>query len=242
VTVIISGPQIRALGTVQQLADDYAGQAEAPRTVRAYASDWRDFVSWAEAHRRQALPAEPDTVAMYLADLAARAVQPATLARRLVAISQAHKAVDLPTPTSSSVVRRVHAGIRRTHGTAQLGKAPAVVGDLRQMIAALPDSERGLRDRALLLVGFAGAFRRSELVSLDVEDLEFSRSGLAVTLRRSKTDQEGQGRRIGIPYGTNELTCPVRSLQAWLTAGRHHLGADLPPGRPLRPRPGPAPL
>lgn len=81
-TVTIPGPQIRALGTVQQLADDYAGQAKAPRTVRAYATDWRDFVSWTDAHRRQALPAEPDTVAMYLADLAAHGVRPSTLSRR----------------------------------------------------------------------------------------------------------------------------------------------------------------
>jgi integrase len=86
------------------------------------------------------------------------------------------------------------------------------------MVAALPDGLLGVRDRALLLVGFAGAFRRSELVSLDRPDLEFTKDGLTVMLRRSKSDQEGQGRKVGIPYGSNPETCPVRALQAWLEA------------------------
>ena len=94
------------------------------------------------------------------------------------------------------------------------------MSDLRQMLEALPGTRVGLRDRALLLLGFAGAFRRSELVSLDVSDLEFSQAGLIVTLRKSKTDQEGKSRRIGIPFGSSEATCPVRSLQAWLESAR----------------------
>jgi site-specific recombinase XerD len=186
--------------------------------VKAYAADWRDFTAWCSGRGRQALPATDETVALYLADLAGRGAKASTLARRLVAISQAHKTVDLPSPTTSSVVRRVHAGIRRAHGTAQLGKAPALVGDIRKMVQAQPDSLRGLRDRALLLLGFAGAFRRSELVGLNVEDLELSRIGLVVTLRHSKTDQEARGRRVGVPYGSSEATCPVRSIQAWLQA------------------------
>jgi integrase len=112
----------------------------------------------------------------------------------------------------------VLAGIRRAKGTAPDAKAPVLIGDLRAMVAALPAGLLGARDRALLLIGFAGAFRRSELVGLDVEDLTFSSDGLAVTLRRSKTDQEGAGRKIGIPYGSNPDTCPVRALQAWLDA------------------------
>src|SRR5205085_11761298 len=120
----------------------------------------------------------------------------ATIARRLVVISQAHKAADLPSPTSSSLVSRTHAGIRRTLGTAQQGKAPALVDDLKRMLEKLPGTRVGLRDRALLLLGFAGAFRRSQLVGLDEADLEFSSDAL-VTLRRAKTDQEGGSRRIG---------------------------------------------
>jgi integrase len=137
-----------------------------------------------------------------------------------VVISRAHKAADLPSPTTSSLVRRTHAGIRRSIGTAQLGKAPALVDDLKLMLSKLPDTRVGLRDRALLLLGFAGAFRRSELVGLDVADLEFARARLIVTLRKSKTDQEGRSRRLGIPFGSSEQTCPVRSLQAWLEAAR----------------------
>jgi integrase len=159
-------------------------------------------------------------VAAYLAALADAGLKAATIARRLVVISQAHKAADLPSPTSSSLVRRTHAGIRRTIGTAQVAKAPAVVGDLKRMLDSLPATRVGLRDHALLLLGFAGAFRRAELVGLDVADLEFSNAGLVVTLRRAKTDQEGKSRRIGVPYGSSEKTCPVRSLQAWLESAR----------------------
>jgi integrase len=107
-------------------------------------------------------------------------------------------------------------GIRRRLGVARSQKAPVLVTELKAMLGALPEGLLGTRDRALLLVGFAGAFRRSELVSIDVADLAFIEDGLEVTLRRSKTDQEGLGRRIGIPFGSSPATCPVRSLKAWL--------------------------
>src|SRR4029079_6166510 len=126
--------------------------------------------------------------------MADRGAKAATIARRLVVISQAHKAADLPSPTTSSLVSRTHAGIRRTLGTAQAGTAPALVDDLKRMLDKLPSTRVGLRDRALLLLGFAGAFRRSELVALDFADLDFSTARVAVTLHRSKTDQEGQSR------------------------------------------------
>src|SRR5262249_48645130 len=181
-------------------AHAYAGRSKSDATIRAYASGWRDFLSFCELHDVSALPASDQTVAAYLAHLADRQAQAAPLARRLVVISQAPKAADLPSPTTSSLVSRTHAGIRRTLGTAQTGKAPALVDDLKRMLDRLPSTRVGLRDRALLLLGFAGAFRRSELVSLDVSDLEFTRAGLIVTLRKSKTDQEGKSRRLGIPY------------------------------------------
>ena len=176
--------------------------------------------TFCEQRGASALPASDQTVGAYLAGLADRDARAATIARRLVVISQAHKAADLPSPTGSSLVRRVHAGIRRSLGTAQQGKAPALVDDLKRMLAAVPDSRVGRRDRALLLLGFAGAFRRAELVSLDVADLEFTRAGLIVTPRRSRTDQEGRSRRLGIPFGSSEQTCPVRSVQAWMDAAR----------------------
>ena len=199
---------------------DYAGRSKSAATIKAYAAGWRDFLAFCSERGLSALPASAQTVASYLAALADRGAKAATIARRLVVISQAHKAADLPPPTSSSLVRRTHAGIRRSLGTAQMGKAPAVVDDLKRMLEPLPATRVGLRDRALLLLGFAGAFRRVELVSLDIADLEFARAGLIVTLRRSKTDQEGKSRRLGIPFGSAEATCPVRSLQAWLEAAR----------------------
>jgi site-specific recombinase XerD len=114
-------------------------------------------------------------------------------------------------------VRLVFQGIRRTFGPAPDQKNAAITAEVRAMVEKLsPTSLIGVRDRALLLVGFAGAFRRSELVSLDVADVTFSSDGLVVQLRRSKTDQEGEGRKVGLPFGSNPLTCPVRSLRSWL--------------------------
>lgn len=113
-------------------------------------------------------------------------------------------------------MRQVLAGIRRRHGTRQEGKEAAVTADVRAMVGTLDDSLAGRRDRALLLLGFAGAFRRSELVALDVADVVRTRDGLVVQVHRSKTDQEGAGRQIGIPYGSTPATCPVRALEDWL--------------------------
>ncbi len=124
--------------------------------------------------------------------------------------------VFLETPTTSSKVRLVLAGIRRTKGTAQQAKTPVLIEDLLRMVAHLPETLLGVRDRAILVVGFSGAFRRSELVALNVADAAFTRDGLTLTIRRSKTDQEGAGRKIGLPYGSNLETCPIRSLQGWL--------------------------
>jgi integrase len=137
----------------------------------------------------------------------------------LNAIAEAHEATGLESPTSVGIVRATLKGIRRTLGIAPGQKAPALIADIRAMVEGTDAGLIGARDRALILLGFAGAFRRSELVTLDVGDLAFNGDGLTVTLRRSKTDQEAQGRKIGVPYGSNPDTCPVRTLQAWLEQG-----------------------
>jgi site-specific recombinase XerD len=209
-----SAAQTEMIHLVSQ-AGTYIENAKSANTVRAYQSDWTDFTVWCESHAVASLPASPETVALYLTAAAVK-VKAGTLTRRVSSISQAHQIAGFETPTSAAKVRLVMAGIRRTKGTAQIAKKPVLVTDLRQIVGALPETLLGVRDRALLLMGFAGAFRRSELVALDVADIEFNREGLTVTIGRSKTDQEGQGRKVGLPYGSNLATCPVRALQEWL--------------------------
>jgi site-specific recombinase XerD len=197
----------------------YVHASKATSTRRAYRADWAHFEQWCTAHAFTALPAAPETLSLYVTSLASEQYRCSTIQRRLAAISQAHQVAGQPTPTHDPKVRTIMQGIRRALGTAQTGKTPVMIEDLRSMLEALEPNLLEQRDRALLLVGFAGGFRRSELVSLDVHDIEFKREGLVVTLRRSKTDQEGAGRRIGIPFGRGD-TCPVAALQDWLTASR----------------------
>ena len=204
-----------SLATYGQQARDYARQAKSNNTRRAYASDWDDFARWCQPYGFSPLPAKPETVALYLTALA-DALKPSTLGRRLATISQVHQAAGHETPTTAAPVRLVWAGIRRAKGTDQHGKAPAVTPELRRMVDTLGDSLIGVRDRALLLIGFAGAFRRSELVGLDVKDVHCGHDGLTIFIRKSKTDQEGQGRKVGIPYGSHPHTCPVRAFAAWM--------------------------
>ncbi len=205
------------LGNVAERAREYISQSKAENTIRAYRSDWAHFEGWCAAHGLVSMPATPATIGMYIADMAETA-KPSTINRRIASISQAHQAAGHETPTKGAEVKTVWAGIRRSRGIAQNGKAPTTTTEVRAMVGCLPVGLLGVRDRALILLGFAGAFRRSELVSLDVEDVEFTREGAVVTLRRSKTDQEGQGRKVGVPFGSNLNTCPVRALRAWLGA------------------------
>jgi integrase len=161
------------------------------------------------------MPADPVTVAMYLAD-SARTLKASTLRRRLSSIAIAHQTADEPNPVEDVRAKSTWAGIRRTISTAEVGKDPVLTEDLRRMLGVLPDSLIGRRDACLLLVGFVAALRRSELVSLDVEDLTEVSEGLILTIGKSKTDQEGAGREVGVPYGSNPLTCPVRATRRWL--------------------------
>jgi site-specific recombinase XerD len=209
-TVIAAEMEVTA-----ERARDYRANAKAANTVAAYRSDWNDFTTWCCARNFESLPAEPATVALYITDLAERC-KPSTITRRLATISQAHQQADHPTPTSARVVRDVLQGIKREKGTAPAAKAAAVTTIIRTMVDTLDDDLKGKRDRALILVGFAGAFRRSELVALTVAMVQFTNDGLIVRLSHSKTDQEGLGEAKGIPYGSTPATCPVRALRAWL--------------------------
>jgi integrase len=162
------------------------------------------------------LPATPETVAAYLTDLAQRC-KVATIQRRLSAISQQHAAAGFNSPTHSAIVRLTMQGIRRTHAPQQTVRKvrPAVTSIIYKLVDPLGTSLIDQRDRVLILLGFAGAFRRSELAQLRLADITETEDGLRVVLRQSKTDQEGEGFIKGIPYGHEYKTCPVRAWQAW---------------------------
>jgi integrase len=193
--------------------------ARAGSTLRAYAHDWRRFQDWCEQNGFVSLPAGPQAIILYSTDLVKNSRRKLnTLARRLAAVSQMHQQAGFESPTRSWAVKQFLQGLRRQTGVAPVRKRPLLVPDLKRILAELPDSLLGKRDRALLLLGFTGAFRRSELAALDAEDLEETAEGLIVTIRRGKTDQEGQGRRVGIPHGSSRVTCPVRALEEWRTA------------------------
>ena len=205
------------LASLAAAARDYAANAKAENTLRADRADWQDFAAWCQQNGLEALPARSEGVALYLT-AKADTCKVNTLQRRLSAISQAHTLAGFESPTKSAPVRLVWQGIKRTKGIAPATKTPTLTADLRQMVMSLPDGPLGVRDRALLLLGFAGAFRRSELVSLNRENIKIDSDGITVTLSRSKTDQEGEGRKVGIPYGSRPDTCPVRALLAWIEA------------------------
>ncbi len=187
----------------------------AKSTARAYECDWRHFRSWCEARGAIALPASATAVATFLASEAIRGLKPSSLGRRLAAIRAVHLRAGHESPTTSETVRATLRGIRRSVGVRPVQKRP-LLAELVRELAERCDATTlaGLRDRALLLVGFAGAFRRSELVGIDVTDLEFRPEGMLVHVRRSKTDQEGAGQLVAIPAGG--ARCPVHALSMWL--------------------------
>ncbi len=192
--------------------DDLVRDSLAKNTRRAYLSDLAQFEGWGGS-----IPATAETVASYLA-ASADIFAVSTLIRRIASISKAHRARGVPSPTTSELVKATMHGIKRTRGCAQREARPLLRDQLLAVLDAMRNEEpKAARDRALLLIGFAGGLRRSELVGLDVTDIEHVRQGIVLHLRRSKTDQEGAGRKIGIPHGRTRW-CPVAVLEAWLAA------------------------
>ena len=198
----------------------------APNTWRAYASDWRHWSAWATGQGLPVMPAEPLDVARCLVAHAG-ALAIGTLTRRLSAISKAHLLADHADPADDVAVREVLRGLRRQHGTAKKGAPPLWTSDVERIVAATltVPSPRGsglglaeVRDRALLLLAFTTALRRSELAALDVADLEPDPAGVVVHVRRSKTDQTGEGTYVGVPYASREALCAVRAVDTWLDA------------------------
>jgi integrase len=209
-----------------QAAEEYILAAKAQATRRAYASDWRHFMLWCAVNDLAALPATPSTVALYLTSLAKppageKPRKAATITRRLTAINAAHKeeGLDSPATMNHRVVADTLHGIRRTLGTAQTRKKPLTHDRIVKLLNSLEGPIPAARDKALLLVGFAGGLRRSELANIQVEDLQWHRNGVTIHLRKSKTDQEGKGREVSISLGVHDQTCPVMALENWMKIG-----------------------
>ena len=225
---------------LSDLTKEFASKSRSENSMKAYRKDWEDFELWCITKGFRSMPADPHVVSVYIAD---RATNPyhdtkgkprnplkvSSIERRLCAISQIHEMAGHEFDKKHPVLRDVWKGIKKTLGLAQDCKEPILIEDLRCMIDHIDITGNkkviGTRDRALLLIGFSGAFRRSEIAGLKVEDLHFVKEGIIVNLRRSKTDQMGVGRKIAIPYGSNPLTCPVRSLKDWLELSGIESGA-----------------
>jgi integrase len=187
----------------------YIAAALADNSRRAYQGDIQDFLRWGGA-----VPSTPETLAAYIA-ARAEIHSPFTITRRVTGISRAHTSQGLPDPAKNDLVRVVLRGVRRTHGKPQRQAAPLLKQDLLSLLPLMRENTKGIRDRALLLLGFASALRRAELVALDYTDLQFVSEGLVVSLRKSKTDQEGEGRTIAVPMGRTSV-CAVKAVQHWL--------------------------
>lgn len=197
-------------------AVDFAAASRATATLRAYRSDWRHFTGWCAAYQLAPLPATPATVAAYLAAAAGK-LKLATVKRRCAAIGHFHRQNGHDVPTSHPGVQAALQGIARQLGSAPAKKAALTVDLVAKAVRKIPDDLAGLRDRALILLGFAAALRRSELVALKVNDVARHPKGLLITVRRSKTDQAGAGKIKAVPRGKLKV---VEAIDAWLIAAR----------------------
>ncbi len=198
--------------------------SKAVNTVRAYKSDFEDFGLFCVKNGFKSIPTDPKVVSLYLTYLSSKDVKISTIKRRLVSISVIHKMKGHYLDTKHPIIIQNFMGIKRRKGVNQKGKKPLLINDLKQIIDLInqqnePDIKK-LRNKALLLIGFAGGFRRNELISLNIEDLEFVFEGLKINIKRSKTDQFGEGFTKGIPYFENYLYCPVKNLKNWLNVSK----------------------
>jgi len=204
-------------------AQAFARKAAAPAMLRAYRADWTHYAAWCEAHGFSPVPAAPATVGAYLASLAGNHA-PTTIRRRLAALGKMHRFNDLPWNPVHRDIQGPLQGLLRTHGRPVQKAAALTLPMLRQFVATCGADARGRRDRALLLIGFAGALRRSELVALQVEDVATTADGLRLRLLRGKTDQAGQGAEVGLSRGRFVETCPVRAFEDWQALAKRRAG------------------
>ena len=193
--------------------------SKSKNTLRAYQSDYNDFSLFCSKNGFQAMPTQPKILALYITHLASYSKY-STLKRRLASISIIHKTKGHYIDTKHPIIVENLMGIKRTNGSNQKGKKPLLISDLKLLINAIDESKekniRKIRDKALVLIGFAGGFRRSELVDIEYEDIEFVEEGVKIFVKRSKTDQSGEGMTKAIPYFDNINFCPVKALNKWV--------------------------
>ena len=193
--------------------------SKSKNTLRAYQSDYNDFSLFCSKNGFQSMPTQPKILALYITHLASYSKY-STLKRRLASISIIHKTKGHYIDTKHPIIVENLMGIKRTNGSNQKGKKPLLINDLKLLINAIDESKekniRKLRDKALVLIGFAGGFRRSELVDIEYEDIEFVEEGVKIFVKRSKTDQSGEGMTKAIPYFDNINFCPVKALNKWV--------------------------
>ena len=193
--------------------------SKANNTLRAYKSDYKNFALFCSKNNFQSMPTQPKIMALYLTHLS-KTSKYSTLKRRLASISVLHKMKGHYIDTKHPIIIENLMGIKRTNGSNQKGKKPLLINDLKLLIEAIHKSKekdnRKIRDKALVLIGFSGGFRRSELVDIEYEDLEFVLEGVKIFVKRSKTDQSGEGMTKAIPYFNSENFCPVKALKNWI--------------------------
>jgi len=194
--------------------------SKAINTIRAYKSDFKDFGAFCAKNSFKILPAEPKTVSLYLTSLSMKEAKMSTLRRRLVSIGVIHKLKGHYLDTKHPIIIENLMGISRKKGNYQLGKKPILINQLKAIINVIDNNKKKeikkIRDKTIILIGFGGGFRRAELVYIDFEDLEFVTEGVKIIIKRSKTDQFGEGMIKGIPYFSNKTFCPVLHLKKWI--------------------------
>ena len=207
------------LKTLHEATLNNLKSSKANNTLRAYKSDFKDFAAFCSKHGFKSLPSEPKIISLYMTHLS-KNLKISTLRRRLVSISMVHKLKGHYLDTKHPIIIENLMGIRRLKGSIQKGKKPLLINNLKLIINVINelkiDEKKKLRDKSIILIGFGGGFRRNEIISINHEDLEFVPEGLKITVRRSKTDQFGEGMVKGLPYFNNEIYCPVKNLQKWL--------------------------
>ena len=220
---------ITDIKTLQQETLLNLQNSKAINTVRAYKSDFNDFGLFCARNGFKSLPSDPKVVSLYLTYLSTKDVKMSTLKRRLVSIGVIHKLKGHYLDTKHPSIIENMMGIKRRKGSIQKGKKPLLINNLKILINVI-DKENNeeikkLRDRSIILIGFSGGFRRNEIVSLDYDDLEFVQEGLKISLKRSKTDQFGEGLVKGLPYFENSKYCPVISIKKWIEISKISSGA-----------------